>query len=260
MEPVQLAAKAVSFLVQPGNLLLLVLLLGTLFAWLRPRRSGRAWLTGLTAALLFVAVAPVDDWIARPLEDRFPAPAVLPGEVDGILVLGGIVQRPVADERGALAVNESAERLIALAALARRYPEARLVVTGRGEDHPALTAWFAGIGLDPGRLEFEPAARNTFENAVFSQRLLDPGPEQVWLLVTSARHMPQAIGVFRKIGWPVVAYPVDYQTGGPARWDTWPDLAGKLADIGAALKEWVGLLAYSWLDRSDEPWPAPRDR
>lgn len=253
-----IASRTVGFAIQPGNLLILVVLIGTLFAWLRPGRSGRIWLTLLAAVLLLVAIAPVYDWIARPLEDRFPPPATLPARIDGILVLGGILQRPIAEERGALAVNDSAERLMVPAALAHQYPAARLVISGRSEDHEVVTAWFSRIGIDTGRIAYEPAARNTFENAVFSQRLVRPGPEEIWLLVTSAQHMPRAVGVFRKVGWDVVPYPVDYRTGGPGTVRTWTDPAAKLAAIGVALKEWVGLLAYYLLDRSDELFPAPR--
>jgi uncharacterized SAM-binding protein YcdF (DUF218 family) len=250
-------SKAVWFLVRPGNLLLLVLLAGTLVAWLRPGRGGRIWLTPVSALLLFATFAPVYSWIARPLEARFPLPASLPAQIDGILVLGGIVQRPIADERGVLAVSEAAERLMVPAALALQYPGARLVITGRGEDHQALAAWFSDIGLGRDRIEYETAARNTFENAVFSHRRVQPGPDEVWLLVTSAQHMPRAMGVFRKLGWPVLPYPVDYQTAGPDTLTDWPDVAGNLAGIGVTLKEWAGLLAYYLLDRTDELWPAP---
>ena len=111
-------SKVFWFVVQPGNLLLLVLLVGTLVAWLRPGRSGRIWLTALSALLLFATFAPIYSWIARPLEDRFPSPASLPAQIDGILVLGGVLQRPIADERQVLAFSESAERIMVPAALA----------------------------------------------------------------------------------------------------------------------------------------------
>ncbi len=253
-------SKAIWFVVRPGNLLLLILLAATLVAWLRPAKGasgGRFWLTPVSALLLFVTFAPVYSWLARPLEDRFPMPATLPAQIDGILVLGGIVQRPIADDRETLAVSEAAERYMAPAALALHHPGARLVITGRGEDHRSLVAWFADIGLESGRIEFETAARNTYENAVLSQRRIQPGPDEAWLLVTSAQHMPRAMGVFRKLGWPVQPYPVDYRTAGFGAATGWPDMAANLAEIGVVLKEWAGLLAYYLLGRTDELWPAP---
>ena len=113
------------------------------------------------------------------------------------------------------------------------------------------------MGLESDRIVFETASRNTFENALFSQRKLAPGPGEVWLLVTSAQHMPRAVGVFRKLGWPVLPYPVDYQTTSLDTWTGWPDVAGTLAGLGTVLKEWVGLLAYYLMDRTDQLWPAP---
>ena len=77
-------SKAFWFLARPGNLVLLIILIGTLVAWIRPAKSGRIWLTSLSALLLFVAFAPVTTWIARPLEHRFPPPASLPAKIDGI--------------------------------------------------------------------------------------------------------------------------------------------------------------------------------
>jgi len=250
-------SKAVWFVLRPGNLLLLILLVATLVAWLRPGRGGRLWLTLLSAALLLVTFAPVYGWVARPLEDRFPLPAALPAHIDGILVLGGITQGPISDQREILAVSEAAERLMVAAALALRFPGARLVISGRGEEQQSLKAWFSHIGLESERVEFETAARNTFENAVLSHRKVQPRPDEVWLLVTSAQHMPRAMGVFRKLGWPVLPYPVDFRTAGPDNLVGWPDMAANLAGLGVVLKEWVGLLAYYLLDRTDQLWPAP---
>jgi len=52
--------------------------------------------------------------------------------------------------------------------------------------------------------------RVTAENAVFTKHLIRPKSGEHWLLVTSAFHMPCAIGAFRQAGFPVDAYPVDY--------------------------------------------------
>jgi len=143
------------------------------------------------------------------------------------------------------------------AALARRHPESRLVVTGRGEDHPTMSAWLSDMGLDSNRITYESESRNTLENADFTYREVKPAPGEVWLLVTSAQHMPRAVGVFRKIGWAVLPYPVDYQAADIEPFANWPDVAANLAGIGAVLKEWVGLVAYYAMGRTDELFPGP---
>ena len=96
-------SKAFWFLARPGNLVLLIILLGTLVAWMRPAKSGRLWLSALSALLLFVTFAPVYTWIARPLEHRFPPPESLPARIDGILVLGGFSSALIADQSGQIA-------------------------------------------------------------------------------------------------------------------------------------------------------------
>jgi DUF218 domain len=41
-----------------------------------------------------------------------------------------------------------------------------------------------------------------------TKAIVEPKRGDRWLLVTSAYHMPRAIGVFRKAGFPVEPYPV----------------------------------------------------
>ncbi len=69
--------------------------------------------------------------------------------------------------------------------------------------------------------------------------------------------MPRALGVFRKIGWALIPYPVDYQTADVELLGDWPDVAANLDNIGVALKEWIGLVAYYAMDRTDELFPGP---
>jgi len=107
------------------------------------------------------------------------------------------------------------------------------------------------------RVLFEDRARNTYENALYSKRLASPAPGERWLLVTSAAHMPRSVGVFRQVGWPVVPYPVDYETEGEFRILIRPDAALRWNEFDRAVKEWVGLLAYWLSGRSSAPFPAP---
>jgi uncharacterized SAM-binding protein YcdF (DUF218 family) len=172
----------------------------------------------------------------------------------------------VSASRGAPALNERAERLTATVVLARRFPEARIVVTSgdagllpRGiPEAPAMRDAIVSLGIDPARVLVEERSRNTEENARFARALAQPAAADRWLLVTSAFHMPRAVGVFRRIGWAVDPYPVDHMThGGDVASGIWFDLRRGLNRLHPALHEWVALALYRMLDRTDALFPGP---
>ena len=113
------------------------------------------------------------------------------------------------------------------------------------------------MGLAKDRFILEPASRNTFENAVFSQALLEPKEGEVWLLVTSAFHMPRSVGIFRELPWRVIPYPVDYRVGHSVAENVPVFFSEKLSIIDLVAKEWVGLVAYRFLGRASVLFPKP---
>jgi len=257
-----LLSKIVWALLMPGSLLFLLLLI----AWLTARRQPRSSRAMLGLAVLFsgaLLFAPIDHWITAPLEQRFPQ-TPLPVHVDGIIVLGGALMPRQSELNGQIQLNNAAERITELVALSRRYPQARLVYSGgSGEvrDQVHREADNAGtlleaLGVERSRLLLERDSRNTWEIAVLSKKLVDPQPGETWLLVTSAWHMPRSIGCFRAAGWNVVAHPVDYV----ATENRWLALEPENTLLGVAtgLREWIGLLAYHLMHRTDAWFPAPR--
>ncbi|MGP1394268.1 MAG: YdcF family protein [Inquilinaceae bacterium] len=258
-------------LTAPGNLLLIILTVGVALGVRGRRRAGTVLCAIALAGFLAIAVLPIGTWLATPLENRFPAPSAMPANVTGIVVLGGAVDPVVSVGRGQPALLDSVERLTEFRALARRYPSARLIFTGGSgrvfaqdmtEDAPSRL-FLGTLGLSADRVLWERRSRNTRENALYSHAVALPQRDQVWILVTSALHMPRAVGAFGRVGWTVLPYPVDYRTVGPER-RTSPvpvirfDLAGGLALTGAATREWVGLVAYRLLDWTDTLFPGPR--
>jgi uncharacterized SAM-binding protein YcdF (DUF218 family) len=165
-------------------------------------------------------------------------------------------------ERGRIALNDNGERLIEAAALILQYPDARIVFTG-GNGEPGMTEadvtrrTFAALGLDVDRIAFESAAANTWDNAVLTHALARPAPGETWLLVTSAWHMPRAVGCFRKAGWRILPFPVDYRTPSEGGAIFTPGLDGNLRDLSLALHEYIGLVAYRLMGRTDELFPGP---
>lgn len=115
---------------------------------------------------------------------------------------------------------------------------------------------FEQMGVARDRVTLERRSRNTAENAEFTKALIGPKPGERWLLVTSAAHMPRSVGCFRRAGFPVEAYPVGWRaTPG------WPlpekALSAGLARFDRAAHEWIGLIAYRLLGRTDALFPAP---
>jgi uncharacterized SAM-binding protein YcdF (DUF218 family) len=260
-------AKTVWFFAQPSGFLLLLLLCGAILLATRYRKAGVVLLLAGTAFLVIAGVSPLSTWVTLPLEDRFARADLSKGPaVDGIIVLGGAEDARVYAARHTHEMNESAERITEGAALALRFPKAKLLFTSnsitadgvRTTGAETAAAVFRDLGIAPDRLIAETDSKNTYENAVFSKRLLQPKPGERWGLVTTASHMPRSIGVFRKAGFPVEPWPVDYRTAGPGdAWLLFRTPAEGLRRLEYAMHEWLGLLAYRLTGRSDELFPAP---
>lgn len=241
-------SKILEIIIEPGNLLLILLAIGVWRLAVSRRRRGLGLLVFVLVVGAATAVVPLADLPLVPLEGRFPILRTLPDEADGIILLGGAVDPERTAEYDQVALNSAAARVTEVLRLARRYPAARIVLSGGLGTvlHVPITEAVAtqqllvALGVAPGRLVIEDRSRTTHENAVFSKRLVDPRPGQVWILVTSAYHMPRAVGCFRRIGWPVVPDPVDFEV--TDHFDV--SFAHGLGALGKAEHEWLGLVGY----------------
>jgi uncharacterized SAM-binding protein YcdF (DUF218 family) len=259
-------AKILGWFALPSNILIAFALLGLVLMRTRFARGGRRLAAFAVIVLAIAGLSPLGNAIILPLEQRFPAWDGSGSTPTGIISLGGAIDTVVSPVRHEVALNEAAERLTAIAELARRFPQARIVFTGgsdriilAGVDEASLAArLFVSFGIAKERILLEDKSRDTLENARFTRELVQPKPGERWLIVTSAHHMPRAIAVFRAQGFAVEAYPVDYRTRGAI------DLLRPFASMGdglrrtdTAAREWVGLLAYRLSGRTTELFPAP---
>ena len=255
-----------SAVMDPAKLLLAILIAGVFLLWTRWHGAGRLLSAFAAAAFAAIAVLPIGPWFVGPLENRFPSPEPLPERIHGIVVLGGATSLATSASRNQPSLNQNAERLTAFATLARRFPDARLIYTGgfRGLKAPAITegkvatGLLVDLGVDEQRLVVGDGARNTIGNASNALELASPKHGEVWLLITSARHMPRAIGTFRKAGWQdIIPYPVDYTTNKGARSKVRFNLRAGLNRLRAAQHEWIGLIAYRLMGASEDLSPGP---
>lgn len=248
----------------PSTFLTLVALAGVILL-VRFRRLGTVLICVGVIGLVLVGFGPFGRALLVPIENRFPVFVDDGRPVDGVIVLGGAELSAITAARGQPAFQESGERIMALADLARRYPQARIVFTGGSgslfsvggvSESDVVRLALPQLGIDPDRVVFETRSRNTAENAAFSREMLDPRPGERWLLVTSAFHMPRAMGCFRVAGFPVVAYPVDFRTDGDPGWTRlFSSIAEGLGFIDLAIREWIGLVAYYMTGRTNALLP-----
>ena len=259
-------AKILGFFAVPSNILVSLGLAGILLMATRFARAGRRLAVSSMILIALFGLSPLGNAIILPLEERFPPWDASRGAPTGIVVLGGALDTVVSPARGEVALNEAAERMTAVAELARRFPDARIVFTGGsgriiydGAPEADLAArLFESFGIAKQRILLEDKSRDTDENARYTRDLVQPKPSERWLIVTSAHHMPRSVGVFRAAGFPVEAFPVDYRTRGAI------DLLRPFATLGdglrrtdTATREWVGLVMYRLAGRSEELFPAP---
>lgn len=249
-----IVSKLVGALLRPDTWIVIALA-GIVLALIFKRRRMALWISSISLVLLVALSAlPLGDLLLQPIERRYPANPDLDA-VDGIIVLGGGENARASTFWSQVQLNEGAERYTAGLALARLFPEAQVLFTGGSgalRDAAGATVSEAAIakrffleqGISSERLLLEEQSRNTAENARLSLKLAGPAPDEGWVLITSAFHMPRAMRSFKAAGWDrLVAWPVDYRTSRFGDGIGW-NLIQNLAVLNTAIRERLGQLAY----------------
>ena len=259
-------SKTLGAMLLPTNFLIGVGVVGAVLLLTRFARVGRKLVITSVLLLVVCGLSPLGTLLLYPLEQRFPPWDSARGAPDGIIVLGASIEADLSAAHGTPVVRGAPDRIISAAALALRYPNAHVVFSGGSANvisNDAREADFAGaifesLGVAKSRLIMERASRNTVENAQFSKALVAPKDGERWLLVTSAFHMPRSIGLFRKAGFAVEPYPVDWRVGDLLSFTN--VATDGLGRTDLAVREWMGLIAYRATGKIDDllPGPAPK--
>jgi uncharacterized SAM-binding protein YcdF (DUF218 family) len=260
-------SKTLGIILLPVNLLVIAGVVGAVLLFTRWARQGRLVVIVCAVLLALAGFSPIGKLLLYPLEQRFPPWDEARGAPDGIIVLGGAIAPNLSAAKGRAILSRAADRIVAAAALARRYPNAKIVFSGGNANLVSDTsakeadyalAVFESLGIDKSRLTMERQSRNTLENAEFSKAIASPKTGERWLLVTSAFHMPRAIGLFRRAGFNVEPYPVDWRVaGGVDLLKFSPVSIEGLEHVDIAAREWMGLAAYWATGKIDTPLPGP---
>jgi uncharacterized SAM-binding protein YcdF (DUF218 family) len=244
-----LLSKVLDWFLAPLTWTLLLLLAALL---LRRRRRAPRILATLACVVLVLFSS---DLVADPLQRLVEGGArstFRPDVVyDAVVVLGGMVDAAASRASGESELTEEADRIVRGFELVR-VGRARNVLVSAGLVAPRagdvteadrLAARLARWGVPPAQIAVESASRNTRENAIEVGRVASARGWRTLLVVTSAAHVPRALGCFHAVGLAPDVLPVDYRAGDGVGRQVLPR-AATLAKSTAALRELFGRLVY----------------
>jgi len=233
------------FLVPPAGLVLVVAAAAWLTLW-NPRLGIAIGI--ITTSLLYLSALPVV--AARMIEevevDTTDRPDL--SAAQAIVVLGGGIHRGDGDKVPDTLSPRSLERLYFAA---RAYRQLKLKVVVSGGRSFGAHATEASLMREVLEGDFdvpvswsEARSRSTYENALFTGRLLQAHDVTTVVLVTNAWHMKRAVWSFERAGIHAIPWPAPLTYEEADRIDDYLPRMSALADSYHALHEAIGLAYY----------------
>lgn len=250
-----IASKIIWFLISPLSFIVLLLCIGgCLRLFKKGKVVGRFLITASFILLIICSLVPIGYNAFVFLErqtSQINAKDLNVSDIGGIIVLGGCMDAGLTDLYGTPQFNGSCERLVEGIRLHNAFPDVPFIYTGgsgavtnqayKGAD--AAKDLLVALGEDTHSIMFERESRNTYENMLYSRKMLEISPVKPWLLVTSSYHMPRAMNVFCHGKWPVIPYPTDFKTNKEYGFRFLHPLSN-INSLADAMKEVVGIMAY----------------
>jgi len=258
-------SKILWYTLNPFNIIVIILILGWALLSRKPK-IGKALLGGALILIFLCGLSPISTVLIRTLENRI-LPRPVPNRIDGIIILAGGVDMK-SSRRGLIELVAESDRIIEGVILAKRHPEAKVIITGGTgslgqsdalREADGLAKLARSLGIPRERIIVERNSRNTHEHAVEMAKLLKGKENEKWLLITSAGHMPRSFGCFRKVGLSPIPYPVDYKSEvgiyDALSMSMFLPTPGNISRFSEALHEWMGLIVYRLMGYTDSVFP-----
>jgi len=209
---------------------------------------------------ILVAIAPIGDWLIQPLEQRIIPPEQIE-KIKGVIVLGGGQYIGTVQHSPYSGYGRHGARTIAGLTIAQQHQVpiyflgAKELINGQqfNESH-VISSLHSKLSLDA-PLNIDNGSTNTFDNAMAAKRLIPSVDVNNYLLITTAAHMPRAVGSFQQAGMSPIPYPVNFLAPTASQWFSDSPLTTRLYLIDYAVHEWLGLVQYYALGRSNELFP-----
>lgn len=257
------------FFLQPSNLIVFLLIissLGVIYLNTGSKRYKLCIMTNLTTILILGTISFTNfaSWIMWPLEARFSEYRHLDTQekYSGIILLAGSERTIISTYVDQPTFSNAGERLYQTVSAAKIFPNLPIIHSGGTKRRPnewseneVAKVFFIDNQIDLKRVRFDEKSYNTYSNAKESKKLFEDHENEKWLLITSAFHMPRAVGAFQKVGINIHPYPVDYRT--PLKYYTFfrLSMSENFRIFDLAIHEYLGLIAYYFTGRSSSIFP-----
>ena len=202
---------------------------------------------------------PIPEFLVKSLEDKYTYEKNTLTSLKGVIVLGGGTgSGKIASDRNDWTLSEGSERIIKAFEYLQNVPEGQVIFTGmsgslkfEGLSEADLTRQILNaLKIKTTNVYFEDKSKNTYQNAIFSKKILDKSNVNRWGIITSATHMNRAIATFRKnlTDKKFEALPVDFKTGNSLY--LFPgNMNGSLSLWHIYIHEIIGFWAYKMTGR-----------
>ena len=241
--------EIIKYLVLPSKLVFLFLFLGgILYFQHQTKRLARILIAAAAILYTVFGTAPVSNLLLGNLENRYQPidPASADVQFEAIVVLAAHGKRMPGLPLTSSLNSFSIYRLVEAARIMQRFPDKHLILTGHEEIPLLMKQMAAALGIQPHRIAVENKSTNTYESAVHLKRLIR---ENRFLLITSAGHMPRAMGVFSASGLNPIPLPTHYLGRSRTRLSGYIPTPEYLMRSDLAVHEYLGIFWYHLTDR-----------
>ncbi len=251
-------SKILWLIINPYNILTFLFFLGLFSFYMNWKKIYKMSYSALLIIIFIIGILPTGNFLYYKLEKRYHSPTEIPKNIDGILILSGATNPVLTEEHKKISLGGSVERLFESILLIKKYPNAKVIfsggsglITNQKLTHAKVAKeFFENFGIDTNKIIFESKSRNTYENILFSKKLIKPKDNENWLLVTSAMHMTRSEGIAKKLDWHIIPYPVDYGMLKKFSWLPNFNILENLGSFQGSSHEWIGLIAYYLMGRT----------
>jgi uncharacterized SAM-binding protein YcdF (DUF218 family) len=239
----------IKYFIIPSNLIFILLFAGLISILYRRIRRYSIFLFG-AGTIIFIVFAngPVSYWLIGNLESRYPAMISFEGiqKYDKIVILPGYSTSDSYFPLSSKVNSSTAFRLVEALRIWRSFPDAKILISGSKAEPDIIKKLLSALGLPEDRVIIEAESESTYENAVVLKEKLGDKP---FILITSAGHMPRAVGVFKKLGMNPIPAPTDYMAGNNPLAANFLPTPSHLMYSDLAIHEYLGILFYKLTGR-----------